>query len=83
MITSRVTLASQVEPYLGKYYSVEYVRRHVLRQTDEEIREIDKQIDQEIETGVLPDPNAPVDEMGNPIPQEGGGEEINPEVGEI
>tara|TARA_A100001037_G_scaffold263629_1_gene253975 strand:- start:309 stop:953 length:645 start_codon:yes stop_codon:yes gene_type:complete len=83
MITSRVTLASQVEPYLGKYYSVEYVRRHVLRQTDEEIREIDKQIDQEIETGVLPDPNAPVDEMGNPIPQEGGGEEINPEGGEI
>ena len=81
MITSRVTLASQVEPYLGKYYSVEYVRRHVLRQTDEEIREIDKQIDQEIESGLLPDPNAPVDEMGNPI--EGGGEEVNPEGGEI
>ena len=81
MITSRVTLASQVEPYLGKYYSVEYVRRHVLRQTDEEIREIDKQIDQEIESGLLPDPNAPVDENGNPI--EGGGEEINPEGGEI
>jgi hypothetical protein len=84
MITSRVTLASQVEPYLGKYYSVEYVRRHVLRQTDEEIREIDKQIDQEIESGILPDPNAPVDEMGNPIPQEEGGEEeITPEGGEI
>ena len=34
--------------------------------------------DDEIEKGILPDPNAPVDEMGNPIP-EGGGEALPPE----
>ena len=38
--------------------------------TDEEIIEIDEQIQDEIEKGILPDPNAPVDEFGNPIPED-------------
>jgi len=71
LLTNRLTLATTVEPYIGKYYSVEYVRTKILRQTDSEIIEIDKQIDDEIQKGILPDPNAPVDEMGNPIPPEG------------
>jgi len=68
LMTNRVTLLTQVEPYIGKYFSTEYVRKRILRQTDGDIVEIDKQIDDEIEKGILPDPNAPVDEMGNPIP---------------
>ena len=73
MITSRVTLASQVEPYLGKYYSVEYVRRHVLRQTDEEIREIDKQIEAETEAGLILSPEDQMAaEMGMMPGEEGG-----------
>jgi hypothetical protein len=66
-----LTLLTTVEPYIGKYYSTEYVRKKILRQTDSEIIEIDLQIDDEIEKGILPDPNAPVDEMGNPLPPEG------------
>jgi hypothetical protein len=73
LLTNRLTLATTVEPYIGKYYSTEYVRKKILRQTDSEIIDIDLQIQNEIEKGILPDPNAPVDEMGNPIP-EGGGE---------
>jgi hypothetical protein len=69
LLTNRLTLATTVEPYIGKYYSTEYVRKKILRQTDSEIIEIDIQIQDEIEKGILPDPNAPVDEMGNPIPQ--------------
>ena len=37
------------------------------------------QIEDEIEKGILPDPNAPVDEMGNPLPpagEEGAGQAI-------
>ena len=68
LMTNRVTLLTQVEPYIGKYFSTEYVRKRILRQTDGDIVEIDKQIDDEIEKGILPDPNAPVDEMGNPLP---------------
>jgi hypothetical protein len=84
MLSGRLNLLATIEPYIGKYYSTEYVRKRILRQTDEEIIEMDKQIDDEIEKGILPDPNAPVDEMGNPIPPEGqvppGGEE--PPLGE-
>jgi len=61
LMEGRLALAAQAEPYLGKYYSVEYMRRKVLRQTDEEIIEIDEQIENEIGMGLLPDPNAPID----------------------
>jgi len=82
LITNRVSLMTQIEPYLGKYYSTDYVRRKILRQTDSEIVEIDAQIKDEISKGILPDPNAPVDEMGNPLPPEGavGG---GPALGEV
>jgi hypothetical protein len=77
LLTNRLTTLTSMEAYIGKYFSTEYVRKKILRQTDEEIIEIDKQIDDEIEKGILPDPNAPVDEMGNPIqePVEGGMEQ--------
>ena len=58
MMNERLGLAATVEPYLGKYYSTEYLRKKVLRQSDTEIAEIDEQIEQEIKDGILPDPNA-------------------------
>ncbi len=68
LLSNRLNSVTSMEAYIGKYFSTEYVRKKILRQTDVEIIEIDKQIDDEIEKGILPDPNAPVDEMGNPIP---------------
>ncbi len=47
-----------IEPYAGRYYSTEYIRRQVLRQRDQEIVEIDQQIEEEIASGVLPDPKS-------------------------
>ena len=82
LLTNRLTLMTQMEPYIGKYYSTEYVRKRILRQTDAEIIEIDAQIDDEIEKGIIPDPNAPVDEMGNPIPPEGA-VDGGPALGEV
>jgi hypothetical protein len=84
LLTNRLTTLTSMEAYIGKYFSTEYVRKKILRQTDEEIIEIDAQIDDEIEKGILPDPNAPVDEAGNPIQEPGmeGGvppEEVPPE----
>ena len=65
------TLAT-IEPYIGKYFSKEYVRRKVLRQTDSEIIEIDQQIKSEIKKGIIPDP-ALVDPItGEPLPAPGG-----------
>ena len=45
-----------MDPFAGKYFSLEYLRRQILRQTDSELQEIDKQIEKEIESGKLMDP---------------------------
>ena len=62
LLTNRLSLVTSMEAYIGKYYSTEYVRKKILRQTDSEIIEIDNQIDDEIEKGILPDPNPPAPE---------------------
>jgi hypothetical protein len=68
LLTERLNIAATAEPYIGKYFSQDYVRRNILKQTDEEIIEQDKLIKKEIETGVIPDPNMPVDpETGMPM----------------
>ncbi len=56
LLNERITLAQTAEPYVGRYYSQDYVRRNILRQTDEEIEEQDKIIKKEIKDGVIPDP---------------------------
>ena len=67
LTTERLNLAQLAEPYVGKYYSQDYLRRNILRQTDEEIIEQDMLIEKEIENGIIPDPNALVDsEAGMP-----------------
>ena len=71
LTTERLNLAGLAEPYVGKYYSQDYVRRHILRQTDEEILEQDELIEKEIENGVIPDPNAMVDPATGMAPPAG------------
>jgi len=44
MMNNRLAVLGIVDAYVGKYYSVEWIRKHVLRQTDEEIQEIDQQM---------------------------------------
>ena len=56
LMNERLASLATVEPYIGKYYSNDWVRRNVLRQTDEEIREEDEKIEQEIADGTIPDP---------------------------
>lgn len=75
MMNERLGLLASIEPYIGKYYSVEYVRKRVLRQTDSEIIDIDMQIEQEIEDGIIPDPSSIDPITGQPIetPAEGEG----------
>ncbi len=63
LLEGRIGLLGMVEPYIGRYYSTEYIRRNVLRQKDSEIVEIDEQIEDEIAKGVIPDPNQQMLEM--------------------
>ena len=63
LLNERLNMVQVAEPYVGKYFSQDYVRRKILRQTDEEIIEQDKIIKKEIKDGIIPDPNAPIDPM--------------------
>jgi len=57
----RMNQVATMDPFVGKYFSVEYMRRQVLKQTETEIKEIDKQIASEMESGIIPDPAAEMD----------------------
>ena len=78
MIQGRLGNLAQIEPYIGKYYSTEFVRKRVLRQTDQEIEEIDMQIEDEIQKGIIPNPNETDPITGEPLPQEGGDPAADP-----
>jgi hypothetical protein len=56
LMNERLNLMVAIEPYIGTYYSRDYVRRKILRQTDQEIVDEDKLIQKEIKDGVYPDP---------------------------
>jgi hypothetical protein len=71
MLQSRLGNLAQIEPFIGKYYSTEYVRKRILRQTDQEIIEIDEQIEDEIKKGIIPDPSTIDPITGQPLPQPG------------
>jgi len=61
LLNEQLGVVAAMEPYMGKYFSAHYVRTKVLKQTEDDIVEIDKQIDKEIKDGTLPDPNAIID----------------------
>jgi len=56
MMLQRMNLVAQMDPFLGKYFSVDYIRRQVLQQSDKDIKEMDKQIATDINSGVAMNP---------------------------
>jgi hypothetical protein len=64
VMRDRLTTLDQLQPYIGKYYSNEWVRKHVLYQSDEEIEEMDEQNMSEQENPLY---KQQVDEGGNPV----------------
>ena len=94
LITSRVSLLQLVDPFVGKYFSQEWVRKNVLQQTDEDIQEINNQIAMEAQAaqqqqadaeaqanaqGMTIDPNSG-QRVPLPAPPVGpNGEQLNPD----
>ncbi len=56
LLRSRLDLAMNMRDYVGKYYSVEYIRKHILKQNEKEIEEMNKQIKKEIDDGIISSP---------------------------
>ena len=53
ILRDRVSMLRDIDDYVGKYYSNEWVRKHVLRQTEEEIKDINTQVDAEKAAGII------------------------------
>ena len=47
ILRDRIAMLRDIDDYAGKYYSHEWIRRNVLRQSDQDIEEIDEQIEEE------------------------------------
>jgi hypothetical protein len=56
MMNQRMMSVTQMDPFVGKYFSVEFIRRNILGQKDKQFEEIDKQIKKEIASGLAVDP---------------------------
>ena len=48
----RLALLSNVDPYTGRYFSQAWIQRNVLRLTDDEIKLMQDEIDEEKEAGL-------------------------------
>ena len=90
ILKDRLQSARDAEDFIGKYFSREWVRKKVLRQTEDDVEQIDKQIAAEEKAGVLMQPgqemgmpqNAPPEPApAAPVPQGDGGPQVT--IGEI
>jgi len=63
MLLERLRLADAMRDYVGKYYSVEYIRKNVLRQSQRDIEDIDNQIKKEVDDGIISAPTDDVSDM--------------------
>ncbi len=52
LLTQRVTLLTQMEPFIGRFYSDEWIKRNLLRMTDDQIELMDKQIKASLQTNI-------------------------------
>ena len=62
MMRERLQMVQEISQYIGKFYSVDYVRKNVLKQSEGEIAEMDAQIKKEIKQGIIQDPMAQMDD---------------------
>jgi hypothetical protein len=82
IMTERLRLAGEIDPLVGKYYSMKWVRENVLKMTEDEIKDVDQEIDAERQEmddeGMM---NGPVNYQGdNPEePQPDQQEEFKPD----
>ena len=63
MARERLQLANEMRDYIGKFYSLRYVRKNVLKQNEKEIEDMDNQIKQEIKDGLIDSPTSQTSDM--------------------
>lgn len=63
LLNIRLDTLIKVDPFVGKYYSVEWIRKNILHQTDDDIEEINVQMDQEAKIMAVQQQQAMVDQQ--------------------
>ena len=87
LLNDRLNLLNMMEPYIGQWFSKEYVQKHVFRMSEDDIEKMQEQIEKESEegeTGELPPGEEPPAEAepppeGEQPPQEVPPQEVPPE----
>ena len=52
LLTNRVTLLQQIDPYIGRFFSDDWVKRNLLRMGDDDIKAMDAQIKNSLQTNI-------------------------------
>ncbi len=65
ILTNRLNLLNTIDPHVGKYYTKLWVQKNILRMTDKEIQDEDKQLDKEKEAGIYDEPGFGDDGRGD------------------
>ena len=65
LLRNRMATLQQMDQFVGRYYSNEWIRKNVLYQSDEDMEEMDEQMMAEQENPLY---QPKTDEMGNPLP---------------
>jgi hypothetical protein len=68
LLRERLGLLSTVDPYLGRYYSANWVKRKVLQMSEDDIEQMQKEMEEESEQGI-----------GQPLQQDQQEEQVDPD----
>ncbi len=60
MMTEKLNVIAAMDPYVGKYFSTQYIRSEILGQTEIQMEEMDAQMSDDIESGRAIDPASQV-----------------------
>ena len=71
LLRERIGTLNQIDPYVGRYFSPSWVKKNVLKFTDEEIEDMDKEIQDEQDSVAMPQP-----EGGAPAEQDAGQQQM-------
>ena len=85
ILRDRISMLRDIDDYTGKYYSHEWVRRNILYQTEEDMKEIDEQIVEEMDNPQYnPEPAIGPDEQSveAPGPEDTSGA-LGPDTGAV
>lgn len=76
ILRTRVEILGQLDPFVGKYFTKEYIQKEILRFTDEQVEEFNKENEEAASSGMdysepLVDPNNPNNTLprGTPSPE--------------